>query len=379
MFLLNHMKKLAPRRILVIVQRSNGDVFLSSPLIEALFHAYDRPRIDLLVNSDTLAIARTLPHIDEIHLFSYNEPGKGRGAQTSGLLKKIARRYDLSINLTASDRSVLLAIVSGGVTISAVEHSWKKSWWKRLLLSACYEFDTSRHIVENNTMALDLLGIRSGKTIVSSCHSPEAAESVEKMLAERGISKFIIFHPGAQYSYKVYPEKLRNALLEGLNRLGVSIVVTGSRSAIDLEIKGRLPQLDNVYDFIGNTSMDELIALCERSIAYIGADTLTMHIAASQNKRIFGIFGPTFVSAWSPWCNGLGSGTRLNSPVQTYGNVTLFQADMPCVACGKAGCDDNHGISECLYLIDPEVITNEIDHWLTTLISTETRVLREES
>ena len=362
------MKKRAVRRILVIVQRSNGDVFLSSPLIEALFNAYDRPRIDLLVNSDTLAIAETLPHIEEIHLFSYNEPGKGRGAQTSGLLKKIARRYDLSINLTASDRSVLLALVSGRVTISAVEHDWKKSWWKRILLSDCYEFDTCRHIIENNTTALDLLGIRSGRPAFSSCHSPEAAESVDKMLDERGISEFVIFHPGAQYSYKVYPEKLRTALLEGLNRLGVSIVVTGSRSALDLEIKSRLPQLDNVYDVIGLTSMDELIALSERSIAYIGADTLTMHIAASQNKRIFAIFGPTFVSAWSPWCNGLGSGTRLNSPLQTYGNVTLFQADMPCVACGKAGCDDNQGISECMYRIDPDVIINEIDHWLTTFL-----------
>ncbi len=354
------MKKLAPRRILVIVQRSNGDVFLSSPLIEGLFNAYDRPRIDILVNSDTLAIARTLPHIEEIHLFSYHAQGKGRGAETFGLLKKIARRYDLSINLTASDRSVLFALVSGRTAISAVEVDRKKSWWKRLLLSACYEFDTSRHIIENNTTPLDLLGISSGKPVVSSCHSPEAAESVEKMLAERGISKFVIFHPGAQYSYKVYPEKLRTALLEGLNRLGVSIVVTGSRSALDLEIKSRLPQLNNVYDVIGMTSMDELIALSAGSIAYIGVDTLTMHIAASQNKRIFGIFGPTILSAWSPWCNGLGSGTRLNSPVQTYGNVTLFQADMPCVACGHAGCDDNHGISECLYLIDPDVIISEI-------------------
>ena len=366
--MLNHMKKLAPRRIQVIVQRSHGDVFLSSPLIKALFKAYDHPRIDILVNSDTLAIARTLPHIEEIHLFSYNEPGKGRGAQTSGLLKKIARRYDLTINLTASDRSVLLALVSGRVTISAVEHDRTKSWWKRLFLSAFYEFDTSRHIIENNTTALDLLGIRSGNPVVSSCHSPEAAESVEKMLAELGISRFVIFHPGAQYSYKVYPEKLRTALLEGLNRLGVPIVVTGSRSELDLEIKGSLPQLDNVYDVIGSTSVEELIVLSERSIAYIGVDTLTMHIAASQNKRIFAIFGPTFVSAWSPWCNVLGTGTRLNTPLQTYGNVTLFQADMPCVACGKAGCDDNHGISECLYLIDPDVITNEIDQWLTTVL-----------
>jgi len=360
------MHKGNPRHILVIVQRSNGDVFLSSPLIEVLFRVYGCPDIDLLVNSDTLAIAGTLPHIKQIHLFSYNVAGKWRGSQTADLLKRISRRYDLSINLTASDRSVLFALLSGRRAISAVEPDRKKSWWKRLFLSAHYEFDATRHIIENNTTALDLLGIGSGKPTISSCHSPQADERVRQMLEGAGIGEFLIVHPGAQYNYKVYPERLRNTLFERLNSFGIPIVVTGGKSLLDLEIKGTLPKLENVHDFIGRTSMDELIALSDRSLAYIGADTLNMHIAASQNKRIFAIFGPTIPGMWSPWCNELHTGTRLNRPLQTYGNITIFQADMPCVSCGRAGCDDQHGVSECLYHIDPDLITNEIEHWLTT-------------
>ena len=360
------MNKRYPRSILVIVQRSNGDVFLSSPLIEELFRAYGSPRIDLLVNSDTLPIARTLPHIVEIHYFTYNDGGIGRGGQTSGLLKKIARRYDLSINLTSSDRSVLFALAAGHRAISAVDRDRKKSWWKRLLLSEHYDFDSGRHIIENNTAALGLLGIGSGKPIVNSYYSGMAAKSVDQMLASRGISKFIIFHPGAQYQYKVYPERLRDELLGRLDCLGVPVVVTGSNSALDLAIKQNLPKFANVYDFIGQTSMDELIALSDRSFAYIGADTLNMHIAASQSKRIFAIYGPTILSMWSPWSNEFHGGTSTNKPVQTYGNVTIFQADMSCVACGKAGCDDHHGASECLSHIAPDVIFNEIRQWLTT-------------
>ncbi len=360
------LNKRAPQRILLIVQRSNGDVFLTSPLIEALFRAYGSPHIDLLVNSDTLPIARTLPHIVDIHQFTYNGDGRGRGTQTKGLLKKIVRRYDLSINLTASDRSVLFALAAGRKAISAVEHDRKKSWWKRLLLSAHYEFDSNRHIIENNTAALDFLGIGSGKPTVRSYYSETAAKSVSNMLEDRGIRNFMIVHPGAQYDYKVYPEKLRNELLERLDSLGVPLVVTGSKSALDLEIKRRLPKFANVHDFIGLTSMEELIALSDRSLAYIGVDTLTMHIAASQNRRIFAVYGPTILSMWSPWCNELRTGARMNRSVQTYGNVTIFQADMPCVACGKAGCDDHHGVSECLYHIAPDVIFNEIKEWLTT-------------
>jgi heptosyltransferase III len=353
------------KRILIVVQRSNGDVFLSSPLIEGLFRAYGKPQIDLLINDDTLAVARTLPHIENIYQFSYKGADKGLGAITFHLLKKIARHYDLSISLTASDRSVIFALAASGYSISAVDASLKKSWWKRLLLSHHYIFDSGRHIIENNTTPLDLLGIGSGKQEVSSHHSSSVAENIEKMLDKHGISRFVIFHPGAQYTYKVYPETLRNILLEQLNSLGIALVVTGSKSSLDLEIKRSIPKLKNVHDFIGETTIDEFIALSDRSLAYIGADTLNMHIAASQNKRIFAIYGPTLVSMWSPWSNSLHTGTHKNSPSQTYGDITLFQADMSCVSCGKAGCDDRHGVSECLCKIDPDIIYKEVEQWLT--------------
>ncbi|MGC8774371.1 MAG: glycosyltransferase family 9 protein [Chlorobaculum sp.] len=340
---------------------------MSSPLIEGLFRAYSGPQIDLLVNSDTVAIARSLPHISEIHTYSYQARAEGDKGQTLTLYRKLFRRYDLAISLTASDRSVLFALIAGRQAISAVESNRKKSWWKRLFLTGHFEFDSSRHIIENNTKPLGLLGLTVGKLRVAASHSPEAADSAGKMLAERGISEFIIFHPGAQYDYKVYPETLRNALLEKLSGFGVSVVVTGSKSTVDMAIKQSLPKLDNVHDFIGLTTLDELIALSDRSLAYIGADTLNMHIAAAQNRRVFAIFGPTILSMWSPWCNELHSGTSRNAPVQTYGNITIFQAAMPCIGCGKAGCDDHHGKSDCLYAIDPETILNELSAWLTTL------------
>ena len=89
-----------------------------------------------------------------------------------------------------------------------------------------------------------------------------------------------------------------------------------------------------------------------------------MHIAASQNKRIFAIFGPTNLRMWSPWSNELRLSATEDRPIQSYGNVTIFQANMPCVACGKAGCDNNHGNSDCLDNIDPIIIYKEVENWL---------------
>ena len=81
-------------------------------LIKKIYEHYESPQIDLLVNDDTLAIARLLPHINFIHTFSYQEKKDKRFKQEKGLFSKIFRKYDLSINLTASDRSVFLRSIS---------------------------------------------------------------------------------------------------------------------------------------------------------------------------------------------------------------------------------------------------------------------------
>jgi heptosyltransferase-3 len=186
---------------------------------------------------------------------------------------------------------------------------------------------------------------------------------VKDKLNKRGVQEFIIFHPSAQYNYKIYPQYLRNELLTKLNTLGVPILITGGGSQIDTEIKATIPNLDNIFNWTGETTLEEYFALSQLSLAYIGMDTLNMHIAASQNKRIFAIYGPTNLKMWSPWSNKSQQCAVKDKPIQTYDDITIFQADMPCVACDNAGCDDKHGKSECLDHIDPKVIFDEVTDW----------------
>ena len=348
------------KKILIIIQRSNGDVLLGLSLINLLHKYYQKPQIDLLVNDDTLAIAKLLPNINFIHQFSYQRKRDNRWQQERSLVKSIFKKYDLSINLTASDRSVFYALFAGKKSISAIEKNHKKSWWKKILLSDCYYFDSNKHILLNNLEPLNLLNIKHGNIQQSPNISDSVITNVKDRLNKANIKDFIIFHPSAQYNYKIYPKHLRDELLANLNVLDVSILITGHNNKIDTEIKATIPDLDNIINWIGETTLEEYFALSQLSLAYIGMDTLNMHIAAGQNKRIFAIYGPTKLSMWSPWSNDLQVSATRDKPKQTYGNVTIFQADMPCVACGKAGCDDKHGKSECLDHIDPLVVFNEI-------------------
>ena len=352
-----------PEKILIIIQRSNGDVLFILPLINALYEYYQQPTIDLLVNDDTLPLAKMLPHVNFIHQFSYQKKRDNRWQQERYLLKSIFKKYDLSINLTASDRSVFYALFAGKKSVSAIEINNKKSWWKKALLTQYYYFDSTKHILLNNLKPLNLLNIKHDNIQQSPNIVEKNIASVREKLNKAGVKNFIIFHPSAQYSYKIYPKHLRDKLLASLNTLDVPIIITGGNSQLDTEIKSTLPNADNIFNWIGETTLEEYFALSELSSAYIGMDTLNMHIAAGQNKRIFAIFGPTNLKMWSPWSNKSQQCAVKDKPIQTYDDITIFQADMPCVACGNAGCDDKHGKSECLDHIDPKVIFDEVTDW----------------
>ena len=127
-----------PKKILVIIQRSNGDVFLSYSLIQTLYNYYESPEIDILVNDDTYEVANLFSNINCIHIFSYLEKRKNRWGQEKKIFKSLFRKYDLSINLTASDRSVFYALISGKKSISAIESDISKSWWKKIFLTNYY-------------------------------------------------------------------------------------------------------------------------------------------------------------------------------------------------------------------------------------------------
>ena len=351
------------RKILIIIQRSNGDVFLSSSLIKSLYENYDAPQIDLLVNDDTFATANLLPHINHIHTFSYSQKRKNRLRQEKKLILLLFKKYDLSINLTASDRSVIYAILAGRVSISAIENENYKSWWKKKLLTNYYYFDLSKHILLNNLEALRILNIKHDYLQQPISFSMHDSSVIKSKLRSYKIEKFIIFHPSAQYNYKIYPKNLRNILLNFLNTLEIPILVTGGNSKIDSNIKSEIPKLSNIYNFIGETTLKDYLILSELSMAYIGMDTLNMHIAASQSKRIFAIFGSTSLAMWSPWSNQLKTSISTNKPIQTYGKNTIFQSSLPCEVCGLIGCGNNHGKDEFSYIINPEEIFNEVSHW----------------
>jgi len=350
------------KKALIIVQRSNGDVLLTSPLINSLKESYKDIQIDLLINDDTLAISSLLPNINHIHLYSYSWKKKGKLhkiIQEIKLGKQIYKKYDLSICVVNSDRAILYAILAAKISIG----EGGSNGWKKKLLTHSYSHMDDQNIITNNLQALKALSIWPKNINFSVNYSTNAEIETNKILHQLKADRFIIFHPAAQYNYKMYPLKERNILLTELSKLGFDIIVTGGKSAVDQQTSQEINSFNdfkNVHNLIGETSFEVYAALTHKAEFYVGMDTVNMHIAAALNKKIYAILGPTLPLVWGPWSNEKQSGASKSYGSEQYGNINLFQAKIPCVPCGMAGCDDKHGKSECFFQIKPEVILDRI-------------------
>jgi len=277
-------------------------------------------------------------------MFEYtNETGRRYNAF------KNLRRYDMSINFTSNDRSVIYAFLASKNCISAIDNESYKNWWKKVILKETFVWNFNEHIFKNYNTPLKNLNIKDSFEFTEIESSFKAKRAVKNLIKDNGVKKFIIFHPSAGKKYKMLPPEKIVELLNLLLTLKFYVIVTGGSSTIDKEVSSLISNNEKVLNLIGKLNIDEFIALSSLSEFYVGTDTLNTHIAASQNKRVFAIFGPTNLALWAP----IQSSRQLekispNKPIQTYDNITIYRSDLPCMSCWKAGCLDKESYSYCL-------------------------------
>jgi heptosyltransferase-3 len=112
----------------------------------------------------------------------------------------------------------------------------------------------------------------------------------------------------------------------------------------------------------GALNFNQLSGLLHDAALYIGPDTSVTHLAAACGTRVLAIFGPTNPQRWGPWPGGAAPVRFMRrSLAQNVGHVTLMQSGLPCVPCGRAGCEDHRqSPTECLPGIEPGRVAAQV-------------------
>jgi heptosyltransferase-3 len=351
----------APQSILIVNIRLIGDVILTTPLIGLLKEAYPEAAVDLLVNRGTGEFLEKDPRVRAVIYSTGRETGSAQAR--SGYLGRIFRRYDLAINMNASDRGNIAVVMAGKKQRVGfyTTGSVLKSLWQRLLLTHPLRFPVDIPVARYCQVVAQALDISPEHLVVKVCWDGADEARVNGLLEERGVANpFFVVHPFARWIYKFWNFERFAAVSDAIcERYGLQPVWTSSPS---LQEKAQLAEASALCRhtpvlLAGELTLNQMTCLLGRADFYLGLDTAISHLAASAGTPMVALFGPTFVSRWFPWYND-GPSDQQCPPgrgILRRGNIVVLQKEWGCVPCGKAGCDDSGASpSPCIQEISVE-------------------------
>lgn len=347
------------KSVLVVVTRQIGDVLLTTPLIRRARQLWPEAAIDVLGFEGTLGMLRGNPDVREL----IATPPKLGAAGALRLARRLWRRYDLALVAESSDRAHLIGSLAAGRRAGILPGQGSSNWWKRSLLSHVVTASGDlgeTHVVQEK---LRLLAPWQGDAPAAVQLAAPGSEALPPELAARLATRYVVVHTPSMWPYKEWPPEHFRAVIERLAAAGHQLVLTRGPGDADRErvaaMAGAAPAAQLVD--AGVLNFGQLAGLLRGAALYIGPDTSVSHLAAACGAPVLVIFGPTNPQRWAPWPAGTQPVVfQRRAEVQRVGQVTMMQAELPCVPCGKAGCDD-HRLSgtRCLPAILPARVAHE--------------------
>jgi heptosyltransferase-3 len=294
------------KNILIVRSDRIGDVILTLPLAKIIKKHYPDCKVSFLVRDYTKEILKNHPYIDKIIVLS----------ERDGEINFLKNRKEISSN--KFDACIIVNptfIVALILFFTRIERRIGTGyrWYSFLFNNQVFEHRkyAEKHELEFNLNLLQKIGIQEvlNEETVEYHLSPDGEDlnSVDSILAKENIDSdkpFIIIHPGSGGSSIDLPIKKFIELVKKLDSQDYPILITGSKSEID--ICKSLVISDNVKNFSGKLNLGQLVALISKSELFISNSTGPIHIAAALGKFTVGFY-PKIVSCskerWAPYTN----------------------------------------------------------------------------
>lgn len=334
----------SPKKILVIKLAAVGDTILLIPALRAFRKAHPDAQIHWLVSPVNASLAKTVPYVDRILVWS-------RGFVS--LFPLIARlrleKYDLVCDLEQWSRGTgLLSFCSGAPARLGYEtpgqhrtklytHVFKKKFERHEI----YDFFglLSMPKVLDEDISLELPVTDAGRI--------ELNEKIAFLFRKTKGALRVLIHPGCGSDGKPreWPLECYAVLGHWLQKkYGAEIILTSGPEET-FKTAWLLRLLNNqAYDLGGKLSWAGLIALVNESDLVISGNTGVMHVAAALRKKQVALHGPTDPKIWGP----------LNDAAK------IVQTDCPKCPCLKLGFEYHTQDQSCMQKIDMDAVKESI-------------------
>ena len=303
-------------KILLVRLRLIGDVVVTTPVIRALRRHAPDAHLTYLVEDAAAPVVRHNPHLNDVISVPHRR-GWRRLRDDVALARRLRRaRFDVAIDLHGGPRSAWLTWASGAPRRVGYDVAGRR-WMYTEAVHRPREL-RPRHSVVNQW---DLLAAVDpalsaapdpDRDRVEMEPGPAGLEAAARRLAALGVpadGRVVVLHVSAGNPFRRWPEEAFAALAADLATGGADRHVLVTSGPSDHEAAARVVAdararatgaSARIVDAEG-LSLEELRAVMDRAAVYIGGDSGPLHIAATSDVPVVGLYGPTLPERSAPW------------------------------------------------------------------------------
>jgi len=313
------------KKILVIRYRFIGDTVLTIPFLRNLRYNYPDAQIDMLVGPVSGDVLLDCPYIDNLIYFDttkkhkYENTGEEKKSFFTYVKLLKEQNYDKAYVLKRSFSSALLAFMAG-----IKERIGFSTEGRGFLLTKSILYVKNRHEIECFLDVLRADGKEIKDDYLENWISPKSEDKINDILAKYDLEgqKKVLIHATSGNVNKQWPNENFAKIIEFLSNVkNARVFFTGTAKDSDVytKILKQIPEKLNIepINLCGELSIQDSTALINKMDFIIGSDSGTLHIAASLNIPVIGIYGPMNPKKWRAW-------GEIHKPVFL---------DMPCIPC----------------------------------------------
>jgi heptosyltransferase-3 len=177
---------------------------------------------------------------------------------------------------------------------------------------------------------------------------PEADQGwAAEWMRQRGVGPggYVLLHAAARWPSKYWPmANLVEFLRIAKKVLGLPVLVTAGRDVFETDFTRQLiAQAPPDFHELGTLKVNQFGALLQNAAAFVGVDSMPMHLAAALQVPGVALFGPTDENFWGPW----------------HSRLTVLRHDCRCLREGTRTCPKGSE-SECLATLSAAVVLENL-------------------
>lgn len=326
-----------PRRVLVVLMGSLGDVVRGMYIVDALKNADSTIHITWLVEPACAGIVKLHPRIDRVIVFDRSRGARG----VLALRRELARQpFDITLDMQRHLKSGFFSLLSRAPRRIGFHRKDSKEFNWLFNTEQIPPRGESIPKVQHYLLFVAQLGIPLPEALSSGLEQL-SLDSISAPWREELPKDYIALILGSSWDSKDWPEEGYRELIERLG--GRNVVLVSDKTKV--ELASRLESINGgarVINLAGKTTLRELVAIIHGAVSCVGPDSGPAHIAGAVGTRHVTLFGPT--------------PSVRNSP---RGSEDLsISMDVGCAPCKRRKCP---GLGKvCMKLVHPSAVLERI-------------------